>query len=233
MPLDGVAAEVESVVDDALELHRRASPVGDVGAEHGARAAADDAVGQRRSTEPREYDGVDSADAHGREHQRYRFEGVGHVNGYAVALADAERAERGGAALDVPLELRVGDDLAFAEFVGVDERGVPALARLHLVIDAHVRQVGLRTDEPPERRVVGLEHLVPRLEPRQGARRIVPECIGVLGARAHPATHHRVYQVHLPLLVLYVLPIRGRCPKGREGRSAAYYARRSAARNAR
>ena len=149
---------------------------------------------------PGEDDGVDSADADGRQHEDGGLEGIRHVDREAVALADAHAAQCGCRLLHAPLQLGVGEHLPDAALAGVDERRVPASARRVLVVDAHVGEVGLPAHEPAERGVVGLVDGVPRFQPGQLPRGAVPERFRVLQPCAHPVPDNGVDDVHVRIL---------------------------------
>jgi hypothetical protein len=97
---------------------------------------------------------------------------------------DAAILERVGEALDVAVEVGVGDVLLLALLPPPVERDPVAVPGLHVAIDAVVRHVELAAHEPlGERRVGPVEHLVPGLGPVQGLRLLGPEALVVLVSR--------------------------------------------------
>ena len=117
---------------------------------------------------------VDRADAHRRQHQHDRLGARRHVDGQAIALANAEATQRRGHPLHAVEQLGVGEDRAVAAFVEVDERRVTAAAVADVMIQRVVGEVGLRADKPAERRRVPLEDAIPAPEPGQLARPRAP-----------------------------------------------------------
>ena len=194
--LDGVSPQGRGGVDDRLQVDFVAPPEGDVAGEHQARPAGFDTAGERAGPEAGEDDRVDGADAQRRQHEGDRLGARGHVDGDAVALADAHPAQRGREARHHVQELRVGEHGTDATFVGIGERGAASVTHRHLMVDGVVGHVGAPAREPTERGRLVLEHRVPRAEPRQLRRCLGPEGIRLLGGPRPPPLHHRVQEAH-------------------------------------
>ena len=108
------------------------------------------------------------ADPRAGEHQRDGLEVRRHVDRDSVAALDADSAQRGGDALDLPEQLRIGEDPLLAVFVEGDQRGASAVAIRDLRIETGVREIGFAADEPAERgNLLGrpLEDLIPLAKP--------------------------------------------------------------------
>ena len=134
-----------------------------------------------------------------RAHASIRYTASGHVGMERVtpvALPHPEGAQGRRRPGHVELELRVGADHPLAALVQVDEGGASALAGRHVVVDGVVGEIGLRADEPAERRRVGGVHLVPGAEPRQPPRRAFPEALGVPVSLVNPALNDRGDDLH-------------------------------------
>jgi hypothetical protein len=82
-----------------------------------------------------------------------------------VALADAELLERVRGPADVLEELCVGDLPGVTGLALPEERDLPAVAGLHVTVDAVVRGVELPTDEPLREWEIPLGDGVPRPGP--------------------------------------------------------------------
>ena len=99
--LDGMGRELQRLVDDRFQRDVLPLTVGHVCGDDEARSAGDDAIAQRPRAEAGEHHRVNGANADDRQHQRDGFWARRHINGDAVALLDAERAECGGDTLNV------------------------------------------------------------------------------------------------------------------------------------
>ena len=93
----------------AVELDVLALAPGDVGGEDEPRPARRGSDRPARCAEPGEHDAVDRPDADGREHRDDRLGAGRHVDGHAIAMADAQCAERRGARLDAREQFRVAE----------------------------------------------------------------------------------------------------------------------------
>jgi hypothetical protein len=92
-----------------------------------------------------------------------------------VAGLHAARLQRVGEALDVAMQLGVGDVALLALLPAPVERHAVAVAGLHVAIQAVVRRVDPATGEPLVERGVGtVEHGVPLAEPVQRPRLLGP-----------------------------------------------------------
>ena len=187
---------LERGVDDLLQARELPFPEGDVRGEHGPRAARLDAVPERLRAEAGEDDGVDRPDPDGGEQEHDRLRAGRHVDRDAVALLDAEPAQRGGDPLHLVEELAVREDAALAALVRVDERGVPCPAAPHVAVERVPGEVRPPAHEPAELREAPLEHVLPALEPGQVLGGAGPEAFRVLASRGDPAADDRVHEVH-------------------------------------
>src|SRR5207248_5423250 len=106
-------------------------------------------------------------------------------------------AQGGGDPLDLAAELGVGEDLAAAALVDVDQGGAAALAGLDVAVEAVVGEVGEAAGEPAEGGELPLEDAVPGAEPGQLSGGAGPERFGVLGGLPAPPPDDRVDQLHL------------------------------------
>ena len=205
--LDGLAADFEGGVNDVLEGDVSSGAVGDVGGEDETGAARLNAVAERARAEAGEDDAVYCAYSDGGEHEHDGFRADGHVDGDAVAFLYAHSAERGCYALDFVLELSVGEDLAVAALVGIDEGCVAAPAAVDVVVDAVVGEVGLGAAEPAKFGRLPVEDFVPLAEPGEVFGGAFPEGYGVVSGFAAPPACDRVDCLH----ALSCLPTNSAC----------------------
>ena len=157
-----------------------------VGGDHHPAARVDDAVAQRLGAEAAEDDGVHGADARAGEHRVDELGHHAHVDADAVAPADAVRQQHVRDAADVVLQLAVRDVAVGAELVlRPDDRGAVA-ERRQVAVDAVERGVEAAAREPGEVDlvVVGVEHVLPRVEPADRLRLLGPEPLGVVEREA-------------------------------------------------
>ena len=159
------------------------------------------AFGQGAGAEAGEDYRVNGADAHGGQHQHDGLRAGGHIDGDAVALADAQSAQGGGKAAHFAGELGVGEHAPLQALVGVDHGGVTAPALRHVVIQAVVGQVGFPVQEPAEVGVVPLENAVPLAKPGQLLGGVGPERLGVRLRPFEPLPHDRIDQIHYCFLM--------------------------------
>ena len=167
--------------DEVIERHVASAAVGGVGAEDGLGLGQLDPFGDRAGAESGEDDQVHRANPGAGEHQRDRLIVGRHVDRDAVAPVDADGAQRGGHALYVAQQLRVGVDALCAVLVQADQRGPAAVAVGDLRVEAGVGEVGLAADEPAEGgNLLGrpLENLVPLAEPGDAGGGLGPEGVG-------------------------------------------------------
>ena len=110
----------DRLVRGALERHHRAAPVEPVGGDEQRRVAVGEAAGHGRRAVAREDRRVDGADAPDRQHRDDRLGHERQVDADPVAGRHAQAAEHPGRAIDLGLELRVGEaaDLAVLALPG-------------------------------------------------------------------------------------------------------------------
>jgi hypothetical protein len=184
---DMLAMPGHRLVDDPLEGYVLSLSEGQVGTEQRLCSGHLDSIAESARPEAREDRDVDGADPETGEHEDDRFAAGGHVDAQAVALADAQAAQRGGGAAHLVLQLRVREHCLVAAFVLAYEGGPPPVAGLDVAIEAIPGEVGLPTHKPSEvtPAIIGLvripfEHPLPWPVPGQGLRRSCPEAIGVV-----------------------------------------------------
>ena len=136
------------------------------------------------------------ANAGAGQHGTYSLNAHGHVDRYAVALADTYAAQRGSIFLDQVEQLGIRDSPGLARVtVLIDQGSLGALSHLDLEIHGTVADIGLAPDIPFEGRVVMLEDPIPLPEPVQivfGAeRRLLPKALVVLLRLAVKSPHMR------------------------------------------
>ena len=145
--LDGGAAG-DGFVDDGFELDLGAAAVAAVLGEDQFAGGIVDAVGDGLGGEPAEDDRVDGTDAGACEQGHGELGAHAHVDGDAVAFADAELLEDGGEALDLDVELGEGDAADFAGLAFPEECDLVAELALGVAVDAVVGEVELAAVEP-------------------------------------------------------------------------------------
>ena len=126
--LDGVARG-HGFVDGALELDLVAAAVACVLRDDGHARRIVDAVGDGVGGESAEDDGVDGADARACQQGDGQFRRHAHVDGDAVAFADAERLERVGELLHFDVQFGVGQAANFARLAFPDDGGLVGARR--------------------------------------------------------------------------------------------------------
>ena len=167
-------------VDGLLELDLVAAAIAGVLRDDGHTTGVVDAVGDGVGGESAEDDGVHGANARAGEQSDGQLGRHAHVDGYAIALLDAERLERVGEFLHFDVQLGVGEAADFAWLALPDERGFVGARAERMAIDAVVAEIELAANEPLGPGKFPFKHLVPRLEPMQLAGRLRPEFFGVL-----------------------------------------------------
>src|SRR4051812_47116905 len=139
-------------------------------------------LAHRRRGEAAEHDVVRRADAGAGEHRDDDLRDHRQEDADDVALLDALVLQRVGEALDVAVQVRVGDVALLALLATPVERHAIAVAGLDVAVDAVVGDVELAADEPLEERRVGLvEDRVPLLGPLERVGLLGPEALEVLG----------------------------------------------------
>src|SRR2546421_4845413 len=119
--------------------------------------------------------GVRGADPGAREHRDGDLGDHRHVYGDAVALADPVALERRRETLDLAVKVPVGQRARVAGLPFPDQRGLGATRPLHVAIETVVGDVELAADEPLGVRRLPVERLLPRLEPGELLRALLPE----------------------------------------------------------
>ena len=121
------------------------------------RAGILDAIAQRKGGEATEHDRMHSADARTGQHRDHDFGHQRHVDHDAVALVDAERAQRVCEAADLRVQLAIAQAPRVAGLAFENDRGlVPALLQVH--VEHVVADIEIAIDKPAEvRRVVIVE----------------------------------------------------------------------------
>ena len=175
----------EGGVDVGLERHRpTAAPTLVLGDDRLA-GRVGDAVGDGGGAEAAENDGVDRADAGAGEHRGDDFGGHAHVDGDAVALADAAGAQLIGDAADFGVEVGVGPGLVLAGFVAFPEDGGLLGAGFEVSVEAVDADVELAAEEPADFAggEVFLDQGVPgRVPLEQRVGHLAPESVGLVEA---------------------------------------------------
>ncbi len=138
-----------------------------------------DALAQRFGGKTTEDDAVGRANFGAGEHGDGQFGHHAHVNGNAIALGDAERAQSVGEAIDFALEHAVGEHARIAGLAFPDDGGFVTAAGMRVAIDAVVRDVQLAAGEPFRPRSIPLEHIFPRLKPVEVPGLGGPEGLGI------------------------------------------------------
>ncbi len=140
-----------------------------------------DAVTQRTGGEPPEDDGVDRAQArHGQQRGHLLGDG-GHVDRHAIALVHAQILQGFGHAIGQHIQVMVGQRARRAVVTLPIESDFVAGGRVHIPVEAVVRNIEFPIGEPLEEGLVGpFERLVPGLEPVQFLRHIFPELEAVV-----------------------------------------------------
>jgi len=145
-----------------------------------------DALTERSGAESREHDQDDDADADRAEHQNDRFGRCRHVDGDAVAPLDAHRAESRADALDLAVEVSVGQGAALAALVLRDQRDARSASRRDVVVNAVVGKIREPTRVPAKGRRLPVENALPLLEPGHLLGGAAPEALGVIRRLALP-----------------------------------------------
>src|SRR5208282_2232192 len=109
--------------------------------------------------------GVNGADANRSQHQDDGFRTGRHIDGEAIALLDAQAAQRRRHPLHFVKQLGISEDAPLAALIQIDERRVSAPTAFYVIVEGVVSQVGLRADEPFEGRRSPIQHSVPLAKP--------------------------------------------------------------------
>ena len=124
-----------------------------------------DAVADRVGSEAAEDHAVGGADARAGEHRDGRLGHHRHVDGDAVAPLDPVLLERRREAVDLAVEIPVGQGARVAGLTFPDEGGLGAAGGVDVPVQAVVGDVELAADEPLGVGRLPLQRLLPRLEP--------------------------------------------------------------------
>jgi hypothetical protein len=175
------AREAQRLVDQRLEANHLAHAHAGVARDQHLGLRIVDPRGEAHRGEAAEHHRVDRAQAHRREHREHRLGRHRHVDEDAVALAHAELAQDRREAVDLGMELRVGEDAFLVDLRGDPHERILVAARLQMTIDGVVAEVGLAADEPfAERRLGVLENLAEGLVPVDAPGLLGPEALGIL-----------------------------------------------------
>ena len=175
---------LQRLVDVGLQRHLAAAAQAFVGGDDNVRLCVLDAPSDRVGREAAEHHRVDGADTGAGEDRIGRLGDHRHVDGDAVAFADAVPIEHVGELVHLLVQLGVGDQLRFVGQVAFpdDRRLVGALRQM--AVDAIVGGVGLAVLVPVDRDMVRIPrdvaHLGVRLEPIDALAFLAPEPIRIL-----------------------------------------------------
>ncbi len=143
-----VGALLERGVHVELQGHDAAPAVAAVGGDHHGGFRVVDAVADRVGGEAAEDDAVGRPDARAREHGDGRLGHHGHVDGDAIAPLDPVLLEGRGEAIDLAVEVPVGQGAGVAGLPLPDEGGLGAAGGIDVPVQAVVRDIELAADEP-------------------------------------------------------------------------------------
>jgi len=134
---------LERLVDIGLQWDRLAAAQSFVGTDHPVAAAILDPPVDRLGRKSAEDDAVDRADARAGEHRHRAFGDHRHIDGDAVALADAHLLERVGHADRVGEQRGIADvpHLAIGGVGFEDDRGAHPMARGDMAVERIVAKV--------------------------------------------------------------------------------------------
>ena len=162
------AAQVQSIVDDALEGQFAATAHLVVGSDHGHGAHVHDAVLHRLGAEAAKHHAVRGANAGAGLHGHHALDGHGHVDQDAVTLLDALGLEGIGKLADAGQQLLVGD-ARHGAVVGLEDDDGLVLGRgADVAVQAVGRSVEFTVGKPAvKRRIALVQCLGERLVPLQ------------------------------------------------------------------
>ena len=200
--LDNLARPLvlKRATDKVVERHVAAAPVGGIGAEDRLGLGQLDPLGDRPGAEASEDHQMHRANPGAGEHQRDRLIVGRHVDRDAVTALNPDRPQRGGHALDIAQQLRVGVDPLSAVLVQADQRSAPAIAVGDLRVQARVREIRLAAEEPSEGRNLlrrPLEHFIPFAEPGDPSGSLRPERIRFVERPSLDVSHDRSEQINV------------------------------------
>ena len=170
------------MVDDGFEVDLGAATIADVLGENGDALGVVDAVDDGLGGEPAEDDGVDGSDAGAGEQRDGELGAHAHVDGDAVALCYAAGFEDVGEALDMVVEIGVGEAADFAGLALPEDCDFVAERAGGVSVDAVVGEVEPAAVEPGGGTHVPFEHGVEGGEPVELGGGFAPEGIGVFYA---------------------------------------------------
>ena len=134
---------------------------------------------------------MDRPDAHARQHEHECLGTGGHGKCDSVALHHTQAPQSCCYPLHLGQELGVGIGDLVTALVEVDEGVAVAASICDMMVERVVRDVGLGTDEPAERRRVSLVDAVPSPEPRELLRRARPKSLWIRQAVLYPLCYCR------------------------------------------
>ena len=163
-----------------LEFDFVAAPVARILGEDGDAGRVVDAIGDGVGGESAEDDRMDSSDAGAGQQGDGQFRRHAHVDGHAVALADAQRLEGVRKPLHLDVEIGVAQAAYLARLAFPDDGSLVAACSESVAVDAVVAEIELAAHEPLGPGQVPFQHLVPGLEPVQVFGRLGPETLRIL-----------------------------------------------------
>ena len=176
-----MAGEPDRLVEQRLVLDDAAGLEAATRGQDHLRLGVIDAGRELVRREAAEHHRMHRADPRAGQHGDHRFRHHRHVEDDAVALLDAEIAQDGGQYLSLDLQAVIGDGALLAgEREIVDDCGLIATAPHDVAIDRVPAGVADAADEPAAVDAgAGIEHLLRRLDPVDGARGLGPETLRV------------------------------------------------------
>ena len=192
------------VVDVGFERHNVAAPPRAVARHQDLGLGVVDALAQRLGGKAAEHHAVRRPDLGAGEQGDGQFRHHPHVHGNAVALLDAQRLQRVGAAVDLALEHPEREHSGVARLAFPNNRRLVAPVGPGVPVHAVVSDVQLSTHKPLRPRDLPFEHLVPALEPVEVLSLLGPEGFEV---RARPVVDRGIGNIRLTAKVV----------RGREG----------------
>ncbi len=179
-------ALLECFIDDGFEGNLGPTAPAGVLSDNGVAFCVVDAVDQCVCCKTAEDDGVDGTDACAGQEGNGELRDHAHVNGDAVAFADALLFEDIGELLYFGVELTEGESADFAVAVGSggfsfpEDGDVVALISEGMAIDTVVAEIQLAACEPGGVRKLPVENLAPGCKPVKFMRSLCPETFRVL-----------------------------------------------------
>ena len=174
----------ECLIDDLLELDLGAAAVGDVLRNDGDAGGIVDAVDDGVRGEATEDDGVDGADAGAGEQRDGELGAHAHIDGDAVAFADAAIFEDVAEALDLLVKIGIGELADFSRLAFPEQGDLVGAGTESVAVDTVVAKVELAAGEPASIAHFAFEHMRMRSEPVEFGGGRGPEDVRVFDALA-------------------------------------------------